>query len=457
MNIFSSTMSMDQVADWIRYINDTLWSWPLIIFFVLVGLIATIALKGVQFRYFFTAWRLVLQPHDHAKGKGDMTPFQAFINALSTSIGNGSLAGMATAIHQGGPGAAFWIFVLGFFALPVRFCEVYLSNAFEGAGNTIATGGPMMYLKKVPGSFILPALYAFFCLMLSFVSGNAVQSNSVSNGIHALMPTLNPWIIAFGILIFVVYVLLGGAERVVRISQIIVPFKVGLFFLSAVIVLGYNWSLIGQAFKIIMTSAFTPQAVRGALLGTTMQGAIRFGMSRSLNASEIGLGTAAVFFGSTGSKNPVENGIMSMVSAFISNYLVCAVLSFIIVLTGVWNSGATSIALTTQAFSTTFGSFAGLLITTLSIIFGIGVLVAYVYIGRECWSYLTGGRFLNLYIFLYAIVTLFGSMAKVQLVWDAVDIVNAGLLALNLYAILMLMPKIARGVQAYKNATSGKI
>jgi AGCS family alanine or glycine:cation symporter len=445
-------MMIDRLSSYVQTINNIVWGWPLILSFIAVGLIATVALKCIQFRYFFKAWRLVLAPHKHAENaQADMTPFQAFVNALSTSIGNGSLAGMATAVHEGGPGAAFWIFILGIFSLPIRFCEVYLSNAFEGAGNTIATGGPMSYLKHVPGKVILPAGYAFFCLMLAFISGNAIQANSVSSGIQTIFAA-NSYLIAAIIGAFVVYVMLGGAQRIIQISQRIVPVKVGLFFISALIVLVYHWASILPALSIIITSAFTPQAVRGALLGTTMQSAIRFGMSRSLNATEIGLGTAAVFFGSTGSKNPVENGIMSMVSAFISNYLVCFVLCLIIVVSGMWSHDFTGIPLITQSFSTVFGSFASWLVTSLSIIFGIGVLVAYAYIGRECWSYLTGGRFLGLYAFIYCALAIWGSIVKVQLVWDCVDLVIAGLVSINLYAILLLMPKIARGVAAYTNA-----
>lgn len=440
------------ISQYVKQINDILWSWPLIIFFILVGLIATIASNFVQIRYFFKSFKLVLAPQEQEKGfKAEMSPFQAFINALSTSIGNGSLAGMATAVHEGGPGAAFWIFVLGFFALPIRYCEVYLSNAFEGAGKTIATGGPMAYLKQVPGRTILPAFYAFFCLMLSFISGNAVQTNSVSNGIQHIIP-LNVYIVAALIASFVIYVMLGGAQRIVKISEYIVPLKVGLYFISVIIILIYYAPSILSALSIIITSAFTPQAVKGAILGTTMQSAIRFGMSRSLNATETGLGTAAVFFGSTGSKNPVENGIMSMVSAFISNYLVCFVLCLIIVLTGVWNHDATAIALTTQAFSTVYGSIAGWLVALLSVFFGIGVVVSYAYIGRECWNYLTGNRFINVYTFIYCALAFMGAIVKVQLVWDAVDIVNAGLTAINLYAILMLMPKIRQGIKNYTDS-----
>jgi alanine or glycine:cation symporter, AGCS family len=444
---------LDAIGNYINRANDLIWGWPLIIFFIGVGLMATIALNFLQVRYFTAAWRLILKPSEHKRAAGaDMSPFQAFINALSTSIGNGSLAGMATAIHQGGPGAAFWIFVLGFFALPIRFCEVYLSNAFPGTGNSIITGGPMAYLKHVPGRAFLPSFYAFFCLMLSFISGNAIQSNSVSNGIQTIVSSLNVYIIAACIGGFVVYVILGGAQRIVKISELIVPLKVGLFFVSALIILIYHMPSLAHALSVIVTSAFTPQAIQGALIGTTMQSAIRFGMSRSLNATEIGLGTAAVFFGSTGSKHSVENGIMSMVSAFISNYLVCFVLCLIIVLTGVWNHDVTSIALTTQAFGTVYGSAAGWLVTTLSIFFGIGVLVAYAYIGRECWSYLTSGRFLTLYSIIYCSLAFLGAVAKVQLVWDAVDIVIAGLTIINLYAILVLMPHIRQGVQAYRNS-----
>ena len=182
-----------------------------------------------------------------------------------------------------------------------------------------------------------------------------------------------------------------------------------------------------------------------------MQEAIRFGMSRALNASEAGLGTAAVFFGSTGSKNPVENGILSMVSVFISNYLVCFVLCLLIVMSGVWNiPQLNGIDMTSAAFATAFGGVASWLVTLLSITFGIGVLVAYAYIGRECWHYLTGNRWTTTYNITYCALTFIGALVKVKLVFEAVDIVNGGLLLLNLFAISWLLPQIRTGVLAYQ-------
>jgi len=439
----------DNLSYYIKYLNDIVWSWPLIIFFVFVAIVATITLNFLQVRYFLKSWKLVLAPRErNIDIAADMSPFQAFINALSTSIGNGSLAGMATAVHEGGPGAAFWIFILGFFELPIRFCEVYLSNAFNQGGSSITTGGPMAYLKHVPGGVILPAFYALFCLLLSFTSGNAMQANSVTIGIKNLI-NLNPYIIASLLTLFVVYILCGGARRIVKFSEAIVPVKVGLFFISALLLLIYHSPNLLNALKIIVVSAFDPQAVKGAIIGTTIQSAIRFGMSRPVNATEIGLGTAAVFFGSTGSKNPVENGILSMVSAFISNYLVCFVLALLIVVTGVWTSDMTSITLTTAAYQTLYGTFANQIIAILSVAFGIGVLVSYTYIGQECWNYLTGNRWKWVFGAIYAAAAFGGSLAKVQIVFDSIDIVNAGLLALNLFAILWLMPKTSEAVRNY--------
>lgn len=432
----------------VNAVNQILWGWPLIIFFLLVGLISSIYLFFPQIRYFIKAFKFVLFPevsNSDANSNSDMTTFQAFLNALSTSVGNGSLAGMATAIHEGGPGAAFWIFVIGFFALPIRFCEVYLASSM---------GSPMLYLKAVPGGTWLAGFYAFACLMLGFISGNAAQANSICVGITSIIP-INKYLVAFLMLLFVAYVLLGGAARVVKISSAIVPLKVGIFFISAFIVLAFNYANIFGALKLIFISAFNPQAIKGAIVGATMQMAIRFGMSRSLNATEIGLGTAAVFYGSTGNKDHVKNGIMSMVSAFISNYLVCFVLCLIIVVTGVWNSGLTSIALTTSAFSTVMGSSVAWLIALLSIIFGVGVLVSYAYIGRQCWSYLTNGKYLMVFNILYCILAFVGSIAKVQVIWDAVDIPNAFLVGINLYAILYLMPRIGNALKVYRQSSNG--
>lgn len=442
----------EQLSYYIKLINKFLWD-PIVLLFIITGLLATVLLRFIQFRYFTKSFKLILYPEikKEEKKENSLTTAQAFINALSTSIGNGSLAGMATAIHEGGPGAAFWIFILGIFALPIRFAEVYLSSAYSGNSNKI--GGPMAYLSHVKGKSFLPSVYAFFCLLLSFIAGDAIQVNSISTGVRNIF-NIDIYLMAFIIFLFVVYIMTGGSSRIIKFSTNIIPIKVGMFFIPTFILLIYNYNLLISALKIIIISAFDPQAVKGAIIGTTMSSAIRFGLSRSVNASESGLGIAAIFFGNSCKKDSVENGIVSMVSAFISNYLVCFILALLIVVTGVWQSDVTSTALTIKAFSTLYGNFANWLIAILSVTFGMSVLVGYAYVGKQCFSYLTNGKHIWVYSVIYSVIAFFSSIIKVQLIWDSVDLVNAGLIIINLYGILFLLPKIKLAVKEYMKTKS---
>lgn len=441
--------SMHDLELLVAQINEIAWGWPLVIFFVASALILTVGLGFVQFRYFFTSWRYAFAAGESHQESTEsyITPFQAFINALSASIGNGSAAGMATAVFAGGPGVGFWIFFLGFFNLAIRFAEVFASVHFvEKSSAGALRGGPMVYLKMVPGGSFLPAAYAFFCLLLAFFSGNAMQCQSIATGINNLFG-VSFSVIAVVLFLFLLYLMLGGARRIMYFAEKVIPIKVGLFFIATIIALLYHWQSLIPAIKLIIQSALTPQAIRGVLIGFTVRDAIRFGISRSSNATEIGLGTAAILFGATRSKDAKRTGIMSMATAFISNHLVCSALVLLLVASGVWNSGLESTPLTQAAYATVFHSWGGFIVTFLTITFGVGVLIAYAYMGRECWSFLTGGRFMWLYIALYCIMAVFGTLAKVKVVWSAIDIVNAGLLAINLFGLLWLLPKMRRALK----------
>jgi alanine or glycine:cation symporter, AGCS family len=437
---------------WVQKADAWLWGWPLLGFVMLVGIALTIALRFVQFKYFIASWKYVLKPpHDGKQTENYITPFQAFLNILSASIGNGSAAGMATAVVGGGPGAAFWIFVLGFLYMVIRYAEVYASLEYhEVTPGGAIRGGPMVYLKRIPGGTVLPYLYAFFCLGLSLITGNAMQCNSIRLGVERLTG-IPAYGIAFVLFALLLYIMFGGASRIIRVSERIVPVKVGLFFIATLIVLIYHYQALWGALKLIVTSALTPQAVAGGIGGFSVQQAISFGMSRSLNATEAGLGTAGILYGSTKGQSPVINSIMSMSSSFISSHLVCFVLMVVLIATGVWDTGLVSTQLTMAAYETVFGKLGGgIVVAFLSITFGLGVLVAYAYIGRECWLYLTRGRFAFGYTILYCLMALFGSLSKVDLVWNATNIVNAGLVAINLYALLYLLPSMRAGLLSWE-------
>ena len=192
-------------------------------------------------------------------------------------------------------------------------------------------------------------------------------------------------------------------------------------------------------------------------LGFSVQQAIRFGMIFSLTATEAGLGTAGIFYGATRAKEPVESSIMSMVTTFVSSHLVCFVLMLVLVLTGAWNQpGLVSTQMTMAAYATVFGTFGDIVVAFLSVSFGLGVLVAYAYVGRECWSYLTGGRYITVYTIAYTLMALIGSLSQANIIWNAIGIINAGLIIINLYGLLYLMPYIRKGLTAWQNVNKTK-
>ena len=437
--------------------SNILWGLPLVGSIAAASIIMTVMFNGVQIRYFFQSWKLVFSSEQSLQQKNYISPMQAFLNTLSASLGNGSAAGMATAICSGGPGAAFWVFVIGFYGIALRFAEVYASCLYMDANDQgTLRGGPMAYLRRVPGSTWLPTLYAWFCLFTAFIAGSAMQCNSMSIGINRLTGISHSMIAAFFFMV-VLYVCWGGSQRIIKFSAWVIPVKVVLFFTAIIALLIFYAPNLYSAVGIIMQHAFTWQAVGGGAMGYTMQTALRYGISRSVSATELGLGTAGVLFGSTGGKEPFKTSIMSMASLMLSNHLVCCTLLLLFVASGLWDSGLTSTALTSALFESLFGASGTVMVTFLSLSFGLGVLVAYAYIGRECWNFLTGNRWPWLYATLYSLMTIVGTLGKVDLVWSAVDLVNGGMLIMSVYGLLMLLPQLRKKFERDDHAYAGRV
>jgi alanine or glycine:cation symporter, AGCS family len=372
---------------------------------------------------------------------GEMSPVQAFINTINSNLGNGSIAGMATAIYAGGPGAAFWLVIFGFILMVIRFAEVYISTLYGmNAAEKTTLGGPMLYLKDVPGGTYLPYAYACFCLSFGLIGANAIQANSIAVSLAATWG-IAPLITALGLFGFVLYIIFGGAERIVKISLAIVPIKVIVFVISACAVLLFHYQSLLSALYLIVTSGFGMQPFVAGVAGFSLQQVISAGMSRSIFATESGLGSAAILFGSTGNDDAIQNGFMGMMSTFIST-CVGFIVALCIVVSGVWGSGLNSTALTIAAFDTVFGVYGGWIVSFLSVSFGFGVLVSYAYIVRSVWLYITNGRFVTGFIALYSVCAFAGALANVAVIWDVCGIAIAGTLFINLYGLLMILPKI---------------
>lgn len=425
----------------IQQISNQVAGLPLLIFVAAAALIYTVALRGIQFRYFMRGWRETLHSNG-GESAGDMTPIQAFVNTLGASIGNGSIAGVATAVYAGGPGSLFWLLIFGSLMMAIRFAEVYISTLYgkRFAGTSSTLGGPMLYLQDVPAGKLVAWLYAVVCVFFGLLVGNAVQTNSISLALHATTG-ISPFIIALMLLIFVAYLLLGGAARIVAIADMIVPVKVVVFFISSLLIVCYHIAELPSALMLIFQSAFNAKALMGAALGATVFQAMRYGLTRSVMATESGLGTIAILFGFTGSAQPLRSALMGMIGTFVST-IVCFLVGLTIVMSGVWDSGLTSTALTLAAYQTVFGSISGVLISFLSISFGAGVLVAYAYITRAAFLYVTHGKYELAFIGLYCAAAFMGAVITAQTIFAAGDIPLALLLSLNVYGLLALLPRV---------------
>jgi len=431
----------------INQLSDIVCGWPLLIYVGAISIIYTIALHGMQFTYLCKAFKAALFPSQTGAQQAEgMSPFHAFMNTINSNLGNGVIAGVATAIYSGGPGAAFWFVIFGLILMTVRFGEVYISSLFaaEATDKKSTLGGPMLYLKSVPGGKYLPWLYAFFCVIYGLIGGNVIQANSMAISLAATWG-IAPIVSGIGLLLFVLYILFGGADRIAQISLSIVPVKVVVFMASSMTILCVHYQSIIPALSLIIKSGLGLQSFAGGVIGFSFQQMLAAGMSRSIFATESGLGSAAIMFGSTGNNNVVQNGFMGMISTFIST-CIGLIVALCIVASGVWDSGLNSTALTIAAFETVFGMYGGWIVSFLAVSFGFGVMVSYAYVVKSAWMFITNHRFGMLFNITYSLCALAGAVAAVDFVWDLAGIIIAMMLYINMYGLLVLLPKIKENV-----------
>ena len=433
-------------------IAENLWGFPVLIGMLGDSAFVTVYLNFVQISYFKDAVRSVFSPSASSQSpkSESLTSLQAFINTLGGNIGNGALAGIPAAIAMGGPGAIFWLLLMATFAGALRFAEVYLGISVIGKHRLgSARGGPIVYLSLLPGGYYLSYAFGILCLTYAFTSGSLVQCNAVGLAVKKAWGIPTMWT-ALVTLIFVLYVLFGGSQRIVQVLDKIVPLKVFLLLISVAVVLTYHYAMIPHALYLICASAFTGKALLGGGIGYSVQRAMTVGFQRGIFAHEAGLGTAAVAYGNTSGTHPAKDAIMSTLGVFITVHVICFLVAMCVLVTGVWQNGESSSALIISAYQTVFGRFAGIIITFLTINFGASVLISYAYIGRQCWEFLTNKRYILLFSLLYALGASLGTMMDVSLALNLSDIVNAALFVVNMLGVLWFLPVIKKGLLAYK-------
>ena len=386
-----------------------------------------------------------------ADAPGEITPFAALMTALAATVGTGNIAGVATAIAVGGPGALFWMWMTALVGMATKYAEVVLAVHYrETDANGEQIGGPMYAVKNGLGAKWrwLGAAFALFGGLAGFGIGNMVQSNSIAEAMSASFG-INPWVTGVVLAVLTGFVLLGGVKRIGAVAEKLVPFMCIAYITASLVVLGLYVDHIPDAFKLIFTHAFSPAAATGGFAGAAIMMAIRYGVARGIFSNEAGLGTAGIAQAAGQSKSAVESGLVGMMGTFIDTLIVCTMTGLVLIVTGAWSSGLSGAALSSSAFATAFpGVGAGFLAISLAV-FAYTTILGWAYYGEKCWEYLFGTSVEKPYRVLWTIFVLIGAVSQLDFVWLVADTLNAFMALPNLVSLLLLSPIVAKLTQDY--------
>ena len=415
------------------------------------GLYLTIRLRFVQLTGFRHGWVLVSGKLSHDTDSGEVSHFQALSTALSATVGTGNIAGVATAISLGGPGALFWMWVTAFVGMATKFTESTLALKFRevDADGTIA-GGPMYTLLHGLKMKRMATLFAAFALIASFGIGNLVQANSVVDGLTYIWPEFEAysWVIGVVMSVLVGSVILGGVHRIAVVASAIVPFMVIIYVVSALAVLIQNAAEIPSALVTIFNLALNPWAAGGAAVGE----AIRWGVARGLFSNEAGLGSSPMAHAAARTNEPVREGLVAMMEPFIDTIVICTMTGLVIVLSGAYltaEEGVVGAALTAYAFSLNFGDFGAMVVGFGLSLFAFSTMIAWSYYGDRSARFLFGKQAVVYYRFAFTIVIIVGAAVPLKLVWNIADITTILMALPNLLALFLLAGLVQRMKQEY--------
>jgi len=504
---------METVHAWMQALNGIVWGPVMVALLVGTGIYLTIRLRFVQLRYLTHGFRCVSGRYDNPDDAGDVPHWHALAAALSATIGTGNIAGVATAIALGGPGAVFWMWVTAVVGMATKFTCCSLAVRYRViAADGSASGGPMYYLSEGMGLRWLGVLFALFAGMASFGIGCAVQANSVADGLLTVLPAslydiaLPEGIAVIGgtpvvkpllgvVMAFLVgIVIIGGIKRIARVASRIVPLMCGIYIAGALIVLARFAGDLPGAFAQIFTYAFTPIAAGGGFVGVVLQQTIQKGVARGVFSNEAGLGSAPMAHAAAKTTEMIREGFVSMLGPFLDTIVVCTMTALVIVATGAWevrtpdgeliygpggtgmavsyggqtvvglpgDDGApildengepylipTGASLTAAAFGEGLGRAGSWVVAVGIMLFAYSTMISWSYYGDRCWSYLLGPRAVTPYRYVYCVFVVIGTVSGLDLVWLISDNLNALMAIPNLVALIALAGLVTRETKSY--------
>jgi len=417
-----------------------------------IGLYLTVRLRFVQVRRFRDAARSFL-PSAPAGG-GVLTPFQTFMTALAATIGTGNIAGVATAVVSGGPGAVFWIWCYGFFATAVKFAEAVLGMHFRQLGGGRLSAGPMHYLREGLGLRRLGWVYALIAGIAALTTTPMAQPNSIAVVFESEFG-LRTWVSGVVVAVLTWLVIVGGLKSIGRAAAKLSPAKVILYLAGGLLVIVLHADRLPETLALVFREAFSLRAAAGSAAGVGMMMAIRYGLARGMYANEAGYGTAAFVYGTARSRQPARQGLAAVMEVFVISFLTSSISGLSILVTGVWRSGLTSTAAVAEAFNHAVPVAGGWVVAFCTFLFGYTTLIGWSYYGEVCLEYLFGPRVITPYRWVYCGLIVLGATSKVDLVWAWGDLMNGLQIFPNLVGVVGLSGVAARLLREDEAAARG--
>ncbi len=443
------------LSDFVSSINRVLWDVFLIVVLCGVGVYFTILTRGIQFRRFKQSLKLtfgsITLRGKKASDKEGMTSFQSLLTSVSAQIGTGNLAGVATAMVSGGPGAVFWMWVSAILGMATIYAEATLAQRYKTTVNGELVGGPVYYIRaaiKGPAGKAAAAVFSILIIIALGFMGNMVQANSVGGAMEAAFGIPSE-IIGVVLALISLLVFLGGVKRIVAVAEKVVPFMAVFFTLSSIIVMVVNFRNIIPAFYDIFVGAFNPQAVLGGVLGVSVQQSIRFGIARGLFTHEAGMGSTPHAHALARVKNPCEQGLVAMIGVFVDTIVLLPLTVLAILTSGVLGTKdaegtfLTGIELTQSAFAQVFGHFGYVIIAICVFFFAFATIMGWYFFGLSNVKYLFGKKAVSIYAILVSVFVGIGCTLKVNLVWNLADLFNGLMVVPNILALVLLGKVVA--------------
>ncbi len=424
------------------------WAWgpPMLVLLFGTHIFLTIRLRLIQ-RFIGKAIRLSVTRSNEADG--DISHFASLATALAATVGVGNLAGVATAVAAGGPGAVLWMWLTGVFGIATKYSEALLAVKYRVTtkdGRTV--GGPMYALERGLNAKWLGILFAAFAAIAAFGIGNMVQANTIAEALEASSLHIPNWLCGIVLAGLTAITILGGIRSIARVCETLVPFMALFYVLGCIALLIMNASTIPHTIALIFRDAFSGQAAVGGFLGVGMKEAVRFGIARGLFSNESGLGSAPIVAAAAQTRNPVRQALVSASGTFWDTVVICLMTGLVIVNSGEWTTGSTGIELTRRAFDdlTIVGPF---VLSVGLVTFVFSTILGWSYYGERACEYLLGPRAIRPYQYLWILAVFVGAVVKVPVVWNFADIANALMAVPNLIALLLLSGVVVSETRKY--------